>query len=70
METYICKIIDIEDGVESLLILDTREQFFNLVRDLDRSKYQLEDIEIVNSPVHFNVNFFVKKGIDGIETGS
>lgn len=69
METYIVKLIEIEEYTETLVILESREQFFNLVRDLDREKYQLEDVQIINSPVHYSVDFFIKKGIDGLETG-
>ena len=69
IKTYLCTIVDVEEGTESVVVLDDEEKLIALVRDLDKEKYQLESVQIIHSPVHYNVDFFVKKGIDGLETG-
>lgn len=68
IKTFVCTVVDVEEGNESVVILDNEEKFIDLVRDIDKERYQIEAVQIINSPVYFNVDFFVKKN-DGLETG-
>lgn len=65
---YICHI---HDNAEEILIalIVTEKDFVKLITYLDKSRFELCEINVVNLPVYNDINFFIKKKPDDLYTG-
>lgn len=69
METnYLCFVKDNLDNLEVALML-SEDKFIKLMINLDKERYDVSDIHVIQAPVYNDIEFFIKKKPDGLETG-
>lgn len=65
---YICFI---DDNVEemSVAVVVSESDFIKLITYLDKDRFEISEINVVNVPIYNDINFFIKKKPDDLYTG-
>lgn len=67
--TYICTVNDLMEEISVALILKEPE-FIKLLANLDKTRYEMCEVTVINVPVYNDIEFFIKKKPDDLYTGN
>lgn len=66
---YVCFIYDNAEEM-SVSVIVHESDFIKLISYLDKERFEIQEINVVNVPVYNDISFFIKKKPDDLITGA